>query len=168
MRLHDAHRGLSVAGIPLSFGRRVVVALSLEARWLGPVRAVEIAVSHDAGHSFAVEALRPVGWCPNEGGLHGLFAPPRAAIVGPTTWWIFGAVGGRPTLEITGDAGRTWHSEHPSRLPPWPCSLVAVSVAGPRDVLGLVAATPEDSQRGRYFLMATHDGGDSWRPVRLP
>lgn len=145
--------------LPWLSGAAGVVAATIGTRppsESGWSRAVVFAVSRDGGREWRVGATRPVAHCPLR--PFGTDAWP-AAVAGPSVWWI--VAGG--AVQLTTDAGRTWLTHAAHGLPTLPCSVVAVSAAGP-DAAWVVARTGGRSTA----LFATADGGRSWRRVGLP
>jgi photosystem II stability/assembly factor-like uncharacterized protein len=79
------------------------------------------------------------------------------AFATPTTWWLAGAPAHRPTVYRTTDAGRTWRTMPlPTTRVRGSCALPEVRAAGARVAWVSLVTT----------LLATRDGGATWRTVR--
>lgn len=91
----------------------------------------------------------------------------------PPSQFVLGGSGssGRPAsppviLWRTSDGGRSWERANPAHLPQEGV-VVAVVFSTPRQGV-LVSVSPATGGGAAYSILATADGGDSWRPVETP
>jgi hypothetical protein len=156
------HRADARFDLPWFRGRNGVVAAILGTRapsHAGRTRAVVFSVTNDDGRVWTMRSIRRIPSCP----LYGYFTVVwPASISDRRVWWVV-AGAGRPTVQVTADAGRTWRTTVARGLPARRCSVVSVSAAGAKTAW-VVARTSNHSDR----LFATVDAGRSWQRVSLP
>jgi hypothetical protein len=123
-------------------------------------RAVAFSVSTDNGRTWRLRSERRVAPCTQ---YEGIFYPSSrsAGIAAPSVWWIVSS-GLKPLVQITDNAGSTWHTVVPHGLPSRACAVTSVSAVNTR-IAWIVAR----SSGYNSSLYQTRDGGHTWRRVNL-
>lgn len=138
---------------PTFFGNRGVLPVSL-AR--GKRTAVAFYVTSDAGKTWQPRATRPIKFALMACKPFARYVP--TSVVSPSVWWI--AAGRRHSfIEVTTDAGESWHVSTPSNLP----SVISSEISA-RDARRAWVTTA--GLRGALY--ATGNGGRTWRRLSFP
>jgi photosystem II stability/assembly factor-like uncharacterized protein len=142
--------------VPAFFGARGVLPVALDgARGSG----VAFYVTTDGGRIWRPGRVRPVRFST----LIGHSPLPRyvpIAIASPAQWWVVAGIAA-PRVLVTSDAGRHWLA---SRPPPLGGSAFSELDA----VDGASAWLTLRTRGGRTQLLATENGGRSWRRIAVP
>jgi photosystem II stability/assembly factor-like uncharacterized protein len=142
--------------VPTFFGVRGVLPVALHG---GHGSGVAFYLTSDGGRTWRVRRVQPVRFST----LIGQSAFPRyvpTAVASPREWWVVSGIA-VPRVLVTSDAGRHWLA---SRPPAPEGSSVWQIDAADTTVAWLTLRT----RRGRTLLLATADGGRSWRRVAVP
>jgi photosystem II stability/assembly factor-like uncharacterized protein len=116
-------------------------------------------ITKDGGRSWRAESVEPVGFRT----LLRFNPFPRyvaTAVASPRDWWAVVRIA-VPLVLVTSDAGRHWRATRPPALSGASSARI--------DAVGSTAAWLTLGTRGgRTQLLATGDGGRSWRRVSVP
>jgi photosystem II stability/assembly factor-like uncharacterized protein len=149
-------RARALTDVPTFFGARGVLPVTL----FTPRRSgVAFYVTGDGGRSWRAESVRSVGFRT----LLRTNPFPRyvpTSVASPRDWWAVVGIT-RPRVLVTSDAGRHWRASRPPALArAWFARVDAVTSTSAWLILGMRA--------GRTQLLATDDGGRSWRRLGIP
>jgi len=157
LTLPPAWRGARIfADLPTFFGARGLLPVTV----FTPRRsAIAFYVSSDGGRTWAARIVQPVGFRTLR--LHNpfpVYVP--SSIASPGIWWAVTSIA-RPRVLLTTDAGKHWTASRPPALDR--AAWAEITSAGDKS-----AWLTLRTRNGQTLLLATTDGGRSWRRLAVP